>query len=30
MSSIICCKKNYMQPFPHAKIQRSQFFQEGG
>jgi hypothetical protein len=32
VSSIIYCKKNYVQPFPRAKIQalRSQFFQEGG
>jgi hypothetical protein len=32
VSSIVCYKKNCVQPFPRAKIQalRSQFFQEGG
>jgi hypothetical protein len=32
VSSISCCKKNWVQPFPRAKIHtlRSQFFHEGG
>jgi hypothetical protein len=32
VSNVSCCKKNYVQPFPRAKIHtlRSQFFHEGG